>query len=197
MSINGPVSETINALGAYLSNIFIPIIFLIVVVLADYATGLMKARYTKTLSSDVGYKGILKKLTYPAVIAVGIVVDWSIQSAALHSGMDIEVHATGIILTLWLIFTECISILENVSAMGVPVPAFLMAVVSRLKKTAEGEAEGKTEKVGLDKDAVLEVMTKLLISAHRPEDGELIDEAKYRKAAEHILTGEADTGDTQ
>ena len=40
---SGPLSEAIDALGASLSAILIPVLILAVVVLADYATGLMKA----------------------------------------------------------------------------------------------------------------------------------------------------------
>lgn len=135
--------EIIDALGAYLSEIIIPVLILAVVVLADYATGMLKARYTKQLSSDVGYKGILKKLAYIPIITVGIVTDWVIQSVTLHIGLETQVHAIGIILTLWLIMVEAISILENISAMGTPVPQFLLALVSKLKQTTEAEGAAR------------------------------------------------------
>lgn len=140
---SGPLSEAIDALGASLSAIIVPVIILAVVVLTDYGTGMLKARYTKQLSSDVGYKGILKKLAYIPITAVGIVTDWVIQSAALHAGLEIQIHVISIILVLWLIMVEVISILENISAMGVPVPGFLMTLVSKLKKTAEAEGAAR------------------------------------------------------
>ncbi len=140
---SGPLSEAIDALGASLSAILIPVLILAVVVLADYATGLMKAQYTKQISSDVGYKGVLKKLAYIPIVLVGIVTDWVVQSAMLHAGLELQVHAIGIILILWLIMVEAISILENISAMGTPVPQFLLALVSKLKQTTEAEGAAR------------------------------------------------------
>lgn len=186
---SGPLSEAIDALGASLSAILIPVLILAVVVLADYATGLMKAQYTKQISSDVGYKGVLKKLAYIPIVLVGIVTDWVVQSAMLHAGLELQVHAIALILILWQIAVECISILENIAAMGTPVPGFLLAIVSKLKNSAEAEGSVRVGENGLEKAADLDVMTKVLMETHRPEDGMQLSEEEYHQLAELILTG--------
>jgi phage-related holin len=43
--------------------------------------------------------------------------------------------------TIWLILNECISILENISEIGVPIPAFLVTLIQKLKKTTETKGE--------------------------------------------------------
>lgn len=43
---------------------------------------------------------------------------------------------------IWLIINELISILENVAALGGPVPVFLAKLLARLKNTVEKKAEG-------------------------------------------------------
>ena len=44
-------------------------------------------------------------------------------------------------MTIWLILNECISILENISEIGVPLPSFLVALIQKLKKTTENKGE--------------------------------------------------------
>ena len=39
-------------------------------------------------------------------------------------------------------FNECISILENISEIGVPLPAFLLKLIDKLKKTVENTEGG-------------------------------------------------------
>ena len=47
----------------------------------------------------------------------------------------------GLLVTIWLILNECISILENISEIGVPLPSFLVALIQKLKKTTENKGE--------------------------------------------------------
>ena len=45
----------------------------------------------------------------------------------------------GVLVTIWFIINEIISILENLAKIGVPLPKFLMTVIQRLKNTTESE----------------------------------------------------------
>ena len=47
----------------------------------------------------------------------------------------------GLIVTVWLIINELISILENLSKMDVPIPAFLTKIIKKLKTTVEDKTE--------------------------------------------------------
>ena len=45
------------------------------------------------------------------------------------------------VVTIWLLLNECISILENISEIGVPLPPFLVSLIQKLKKTTEVKGE--------------------------------------------------------
>ena len=47
----------------------------------------------------------------------------------------------GLLVTIWLVLNECISILENISQIGVPLPSFLVALIEKLKSTTENKGE--------------------------------------------------------
>ena len=134
----GLVSLFLAGMGVYFRELLGPLIILIAVMAADYATGLAEAWISKTLSSHIGIVGIVKKTAYLAAVGVAIVVDFIIQTAAGKAGLDLgSVYACGLLVTVWLILNECISILENIAQIGVPLPGFLKNLVEKLKKTAE------------------------------------------------------------
>ena len=57
--------------------------------------------------------------------------------------MDLKLF--GLLVTVWLIFNECISILENVAQIGAPLPPFLVKLIGKLKKTTEDKGEDLVE----------------------------------------------------
>ena len=130
------------AAGAYMRVLIAPLIVLGCVMLADYATGMTRAWITRTMSSRIGVMGIIKKLAYLFAVAVAIVVDWVIQTAGQRAGLDLGgFYIFGLLVTIWLILNECISILENISDIGVPLPGFLVAMINKLKKTTEAKGD--------------------------------------------------------
>ena len=93
---------------------------LLVFVIVDYITGVMCAIADKKLSSEVGFKGISKKVMIFICVAF---------AAAIQTQMSLPVRD----LTIWFfIANEGISLLENVSAF-VPVPEKLKEVLSQLR----------------------------------------------------------------
>lgn len=134
------VAAAVGALVAYGVQLFIPCIVLVVVMLLDYITGMVKAWEAGELSSKIGIKGILKKLGYLVIVSVACVVDWCVRYGAESVGMEwkFEFLFASIVL-LWLVINELISILENVSAIGAPVPAFLTKIISKLKTNTENK----------------------------------------------------------
>ena len=136
----------IGGLAAYFREVAIPLIILIVVMIIDYISGMAKAWIKAELSSKVGLKGIIKKICYLLVVCVAAVVDWLIASGLQKVGINITVnYLIGVIVTIWLIINELISILENLSVVGVPLPPFLSAVVHKLKISVENSTEPKKE----------------------------------------------------
>lgn len=111
----------------------------------DYITGMAQAYVSHTLNSRIGVVGIIKKISYITAVAVGIVADYLISSALTQVGIDIKInYCIGMIVTIWFIINELISVLENLAEIGIPLPKFLVSLIKRLKvvvenKTDEGE----------------------------------------------------------
>ena len=87
--------------------------FLILIVI-DYISGICKAIYNKKLSSDIGAKGIIKKIGYLLTIIVAELI------GNLYNSLDIRN-----ILLYMFIANEVISILENISQIGIVIPDFI------------------------------------------------------------------------
>lgn len=102
---------------------------LIAVIVIDYVSGLCKAYIRGELSSRTGFKGIVKKLMYFAIVAVAVIAD-NVTGA---SGV-LRVAVIG-----FLIANEGISILENCAAAGLPVPKMLIWALDKLKDAGDQE----------------------------------------------------------
>ena len=105
---------------------------LIAFVAIDYITGVMCAISDKTLSSEVGFKGICKKVLIFILVGLAHV-------------LDVNVIGTGSILRTAIIFfyisNEGLSLVENAAYLGLPVPQKLKDVLEQLHDRAEKEGE--------------------------------------------------------
>ena len=101
---------------------------LIAFVAIDYITGVMCAISDKTLSSEVGFKGICRKVLIFLLVGIGHIVD----AQVIGSG--------GVLRTAVIFFylsNEGISLIENAAHLGLPVPEKLKAVLEQLHDRAE------------------------------------------------------------
>ena len=105
---------------------------LLAFVVLDYITGIMCAIADKKLSSEVGFKGICRKVLILALVGVGHV-------------LDTYVIGTGSILRTAVIFfylsNEGVSLIENATHLGLPVPEKLKAVLEQLHDRAEKDGD--------------------------------------------------------
>lgn len=139
--IKGVLTAAMATLMAYLGHLVIPIIILAAVMLLDYGTGIGKAWVAGDLSSKIGVIGILKKVGYLAIVAVGMFIDWVIRVGLKELHIDYKLEFLfAMIVIIWLILNELISILENVAAIGVPVPKWLTKIITKLKDHTEEKA---------------------------------------------------------
>jgi phage-related holin len=77
------------------------------------------------------------------------VVDWLLWSGLRQVGISLDFgFCFGLIVTIWLIINECISILENLDALKVPMPAFLKSIIKHLKNAVEVKAAESEDKHG-------------------------------------------------
>lgn len=138
--IHATVAVALGALVSYFNILLIPILVLIAVMLIDYITGLASAYKHSEVKSKIGLIGILKKVSYLALVVVAGVADYLICTGLIAANIDVSVtYCCGLIVTIWLIINELISILENLSELGTPIPKFLVNVVRRLKNTVENK----------------------------------------------------------
>ena len=97
--------------------------------ITDYITGIIKAVYLKQLSSEIGFKGLLKKIVMFIVIAVAFVIQQLI-------GGTVPLRE---VVIMFYIANEALSLLEN-AAIFVPIPDKLKDVLLQLRdKDSEGE----------------------------------------------------------
>ena len=131
-------SAVITGLLYYLGIVAVPIIILVIAMIIDYITGMMSAWLNAELSSKKGIKGIVKKISYLALVAVAMIVDWLICCGLQQINVNIKYSVFfAVLVTVWLIINELISVLENLSRMGVPIPNFLKKLINRLKTTVD------------------------------------------------------------
>ena len=131
------LAAAMAALMTYLAQIIIPIGVLCLVMLIDYITGVHAAYVKHELSSRTGILGILKKLSYLAMVAVACVIDYVVASVGSQVGVVVSIQFVALLVVFWLIINELISILENVDEIGGPVPPFVVRLLYRLKGAAE------------------------------------------------------------
>lgn len=140
------------ALGAFLSNklgILLPVLIaLIGVMVTDYVTGMLDAKSRGEINSKIGMWGIVKKVMYGVEVAVAMVVDWTIINVAGELGINIPIGTFfGLLVAIWLIFNEIISILENLTRLGTPMPGFLIKFVSNFKVVVENNGDALADKI--------------------------------------------------
>lgn len=102
---------------------------LITFMILDYVTGVIYAYVIKTLNSEIGFKGLIKKCMILTVLIVGVALDRML-------GND----GTWVFRTLvcyFYIANEGISLLENISNLGVPIPNKIKNALEQLNKDDE------------------------------------------------------------
>ena len=103
---------------------------LLAFVIIDYITGVMVAAIQKKVSSEVGFKGICKKVLIFILVGMANIVDAQI----IGNGSAIR---TAVI--FFYLSNEGISILENSAIIGLPVPQKLKDVLEQLKDHSDKE----------------------------------------------------------
>lgn len=88
---------------------------LLVFIIIDYITGLLRAIFTKELSSKIGAKGIIKKVGYIFIVILAALLDKLLNSTG---------NIRNIVIYMF-IANEGISILENWTSMGIKIPKIL------------------------------------------------------------------------
>lgn len=112
-----------GAIGYYVGEVDGLLTALLVFVCVDYITGVAAAIVEKKLSSEIGFKGIIKKVLIFTIVGLANIIDVNV----IQNGSAIR----GIVLCFYL-SNEGLSILENASRCGLPIPDKLKAILKQL-----------------------------------------------------------------
>ena len=105
---------------------------LIAFVTIDYVTGVMAAAADYKLSSEVGFKGICRKVLIFLLVGIGHIIDTQV----IGSG---SVLRTAVI--FFYLSNEGVSLLENAGHLGLPIPEKLKVVLEQLHDRSEKSDE--------------------------------------------------------
>lgn len=105
-------------------GIDVALICLLIAIVIDYLSGIIKAYVTKQLSSQIGLKGILKKVGILCIVALSVIVD----------RITGETGAIRTLVIYYFVANEGLSIIENIAATGIPIPASLKKALKVLRK---------------------------------------------------------------
>lgn len=96
---------------------------LIISIILDYLTGLIKSYINKSLSSSIGFKGILKKIGILILVALAVLVD----------RITGETGSIRTLVIYYFVANEGLSIIENLGEAGLPIPSNLKNALDSLK----------------------------------------------------------------
>ena len=101
---------------------------LVTLTVLDFITGILTAIYSHTLSSEIGSKGIVKKIGIYIIVAVACLLD-----QLMNTNFALRGAAIGFYITV-----EGLSIIENWSKMDLPLPGIIKNALLQLQQKKEG-----------------------------------------------------------
>ena len=132
MCYNEGMKEVFNTVMAFIGTSFIYLIggldvamaCLLVAIVLDYISGIIKAYECKVLSSKIGFRGILKKVGVLLVVMLAVLID----------RVTGETGAIRTLVIYYFVANEGLSIVENLAEAGIPIPKSIKKALKALKK---------------------------------------------------------------
>mgnify|MGYP000883429449 CR=1 FL=1 len=128
MKINGIFAIVGTMIAKMLGGWDMALQVLVSIVVLDYVTGVLVAIFQKKLSSEIGYKGLLKKMMIFLMVYLSVLVDNAVGTDMVR-----------LLAIMFYIANEGISVLENAGKLGVPYPEPLRNILLQLKSKSSGE----------------------------------------------------------
>lgn len=152
-TIQGAATAFLAWLSAKLGLLLPVMVILAVMMVLDYITGMLASKRESLehpddpaygWNSKRGAEGIIKKVGYLCVVVVAMAVDYIILHVAAEAGITISLKALfGLLVAVWYVLNELLSIIENAGRMGAPVPEWLVKYVAVLKNKIDSHGEGE------------------------------------------------------
>ena len=126
------IGATIGGIAGFLFGKWdLPLQILLTAMVLDYISGMLKAFYLGEVSSRVGYKGLIKKAGILFTIVVANLTDIVLGLTIFRSAI-----------CMFFCMNELISVLENIAALGVPIPDILSDRLIQTKGDLNDDKEG-------------------------------------------------------
>lgn len=143
--ISGVIAWISDKLG-----ILFPVLgLLLIMMILDYISGMLASRKEALehpddpnygWSSKKGAAGIIKKVGYLVVIAGAMVFDYIILHTAQQIGIQAPADAFfGLLVAVWYILNELLSVIENAGRMGANIPVWLSKYIAALKNKIDDQ----------------------------------------------------------
>lgn len=152
--INISIKNSVLLLFTWISNklglLFPAILLLLILMIIDYISGLLAAKKEAFVnikdpiygwSSKKSILGIYKKIGYMLTVIVSVCIDYLLFRFANELGLKYSSNTFfGLLVTIWFIINEILSILENIGRMGCELPNFLKKLLIELKKNIDDKS---------------------------------------------------------
>ena len=126
IKINGVLAIVGTTIAKLLGGWDMALYVLISVIALDYITGVLVAIFNKCVSSEIGYKGLLKKMMILLLVYLAVLLEQATGTNVIR-----------LLVIMFYIANEGISVLENAGKLGVPYPPQIKKILIQLK---EGES---------------------------------------------------------
>ena len=128
----------------------IPMLALVVFNVIDYATRLIANKATGvTNTSKKSVNGIYKKFGMWVLVASCAIIDMVILQCGQYVGISLPFKfIIAIVVAIWLVFNEFISILENVRDMGTKVPKLILNLADKILGIVEEKGQSVVDGIG-------------------------------------------------
>ncbi len=145
----------VGIIGAWVMDklglLFLSVVLLTMLMIIDYISGMLASKKEALdhpnnkkygWNSKKSLLGIYKKVSYIFIILAAVCTDYIIYKFSAELGIKFE-HKTifALLVSIWLIINELISILENAGRMGARLPDFLKRVLSELQSSIDKEGK--------------------------------------------------------
>lgn len=133
---------------------------MLIIMALDYITGVGAAFKTKTISSSIGYTGLLKKASIIIIVILAAQMD-----KMIGSNNNLFRNGTALSFTV----NDALSILENTGRMGIRLPAFLKTAFIKLQRSNEAKLDDLMTSENIDDARNLQNHTRASKKADQPK----------------------------
>ena len=130
-----------TAISSFFGTLIVPILIMVACNTLDFITGMINSKLKgESITSKAFYRGIVKKVCMWLLVLVGVLIDETLKYSLQQFGITLPFSfLIACVVAVWIICNEFLSILENLTEIGVPMPAFLKKLVKYLQHQTEAQ----------------------------------------------------------